>query len=317
METVPFFMQLIVGFKIIKSIHNMLYSSTLSEVSCNTNTGIEYEIALFYLLLKIKPKEQAKVLKALDSRSDANKIKSIISQTDTTPIENALHNRGLIMEDVSFETQNDTVGPSDIVMCVKDGVTHTKIGLSVKYANTCTLNVTGRNFITDAQISQLKKQLPVYTKKYIQEMTKNYGSVDQWFRLRKPSKVTDAFIDLIRDAVIVNWGKVRNKSTLLSALFHSNSPIEFWVVTYGKNGFTLKTKPQTVDISRANDVSVAKYQTSYVAFYLDGIMVGHMQVKFNNGFLEKCKKKTPDITHQGIQMSYGQPFTSWNFSVEK
>lgn len=295
----------------------MLYSSTLSEISNNINTGVEYEIALFYKLLRGNSSERTKVMAALDSRSDASKVKSIISQTDTTSIEDALKSRGLTLDDVTFETQNDEVGPADIVMIVSNGKSKTKIGLSVKYANTCTLNVTGRNFITDSQISQLKSQLPVYTQKYIQEMVQKYGDVGNWFRKRKPSETTDAYIDLIRDAVIANWKNVKNKTTLLSALFHGDSPIEFWVVTYGNNGFALKTKPQTIDMSRANDVTVDKYQTSYVAFYLDGTMVGHMQVKFNNGFIEKCKKTTPDVTYQGVRMAYGQPFSSWNFSVEK
>lgn len=295
----------------------MLYENTLSEISNNVNTGVEYEIALFYKLLKGIPSEQNKVMIALNSRNDASKIKNIISQTDTTSIENALKARGLNLDDVTFETQNDEVGPADIVMLVSNVDSKKKIGLSVKYANTCTLNVTGRNFITDNQISKLKNQLPEYTQKYIQEMVHKYGDVGNWFRMRKPSETTDAYIDLIRDAVIANWKNITNKTTLLSALFHSNSPIEFWVVTYGNNGFTLKTKPQTIDVSRANDVTVGKYQTSYVAFYLDGTMVGHMQVKFNNGFIEKCKKASPDITYQGERMAYGQPFSSWNFSVEK
>lgn len=295
----------------------MLYSSTLSEISNNINTGVEYEIALFYKLLSGNSSEQTKVMDAINTRYDVSKIKGIISQTDMASIENALKMRGLILDDVTFETQNDEVGPADIVLLVHNGSTKSKIGLSVKYANTCTLNVTGRNFITDSQINQLKKQLPAYTQKYIQEMTRKYGDVGNWFRMRKPSDTTDEYIDLIRDAVIENWKNVRNKTSLLSALFHSDSPIEFWVVTYNSGGYTLKTKPQTIDMSRANDVTVGKYQTSFVSFYLDGTMVGHMQVKFNNGFVEKCKKKTPDVICQGVEMAYGQPFSSWNFSVEK
>ena len=226
--------------------------------------------------------------------------------------------RGLSLFDVSFETQNDEVGPADVVMHTKDkNGESSKIGLSIKFSNTCTLNVTGRNFITDDQISHLRDLLPDYTNRYIQEMTKLYGNVNNWFRMRKPSTITDEYIDLIRDEVIKNWGNVRNKTSLLSALFHSDSPIEFWVITYTNRNYILKTKPQTIDMSRANDVTVGKYQTSYVAFYLDGNMVGHMQVKFNNGFIEKCKKTTPDVTYQGVRMSYGQPFSSWNFSVEK
>ncbi len=296
----------------------MLYDNTLNEIRANVNTGVEYEIALFYALLDIKPNEQAQVMKALTARYDASKIKRIINYTSTKSIINALKQRGLILIDATFETQNDKVGPADVVMVVVDSTGgESKIGLSIKFANTCTLNVTGRNFITDTQIAQLRAQLPTYTDKYIQEMTDMYGDVKNWFRMRKPSKITDAYIDLIRDEVIKNWKNVPNKTSLLSALFHSDSPIEFWVVTYSDKGYSLKTKPQTIDKSRVGDVTVGKYQTSYVAFYLDGTVVGHMQVKFNNGFVEKCKKTVPDVTHQSIHMSYGQPFSSWNFSVEK
>ena len=296
----------------------MLYDYTLSEISVNINTGVEYEIALFYVLLSIKPNEQTQVMKAIQGRWDAAKVKSIISYTNPRVITDALQRCGLTLHDVSFETQNDEVGPADVVMHTKDSTgKSSKIGLSIKFANTCTLNVTGRNFITDAQISQLRSLLPTYTKRYIQEMTDTYGSVTNWFRMRKPSKMTDAYIDLIRDEIIKNWPNVKNKTTLLSALFHSDSPIEFWVITYTDKGYSLKTKPQTIDMSRAGDVKVGKYQTSYVAFYLDNIMVGHMQVKFNNGFVEKCKKAHPDVVCEGVAMAYGQPFSSWNFSVEK
>lgn len=296
----------------------MLYHNTLNEITSNINTGVEYEIALFYRLLENKPAEQKQVMSAIQSRYDAVKVKSIITYTDTNIILSSLKSHGLEYLDAAFETQNDEVGPADIVLITKDNSSkQVKIGLSVKYANTCTLNVTGRNFITDAQISELRAKLPKYTQDYISEMTAIYGDVSKWFRMRKPSRVTDAYIDLIRDAVISNWKNVQNKTSLLSALFHSDSPIEFWVVTYTNTGYTLKTKPQTIDMRRAGDVTVGKYQTSYVAFYLDGVMVGHMQVKFNNGFVEKCKKINPDVICQGVKMAYGQPFSSWNFSVEK
>ena len=294
----------------------MLYPNTLYEIATNINTGVEYEIALFYQLVCVD--EQRQILTAVNKRADKNKVLGIIKQTDITPIVLALQKCGLQLSDATFETQNDEVGPSDVVMLVFDSKgNESKIGISIKYANTCTLNVTGRRFITDAQIAELKKQLPIYTTKYIDEMTAAYGSVANWFRLRKPSTTTDAFIDLIRDAVIENWSNVEDKPTLLSTMFHSDSPIEFWVVTYTNKGYILSTEPQTIEIGRANDVTVAKYQTSYVAFYLDGKKVGQMQVKFNNGFVEKCRKNKPDVVCEGVKMAYGQPFSSWNFSVEK
>lgn len=296
----------------------MLHTETLSEISRNTNTGVEYEIALFYQLLKIKPDEQSKVMEAIRTRSDADKINAIIAYTKVAKIEKELRDRGLELVDASFETQNDKIGPADIVMYVKDHDEETyNIGLSVKYSNKCSFNVTGRHFIPDDQIAHLRAQLPDYTKRYIKEMTKKYGDVSNWFRKRKASATTDQFVDQLRDAVVANWPNVTDKTTLLSALFHSDSPIEFWVVTYTSRYYRLRTHPQTIDMSRAADVTVAKHQTSYVAFYLDGTMVAHMQVKFNNGFIEECKKKHPDVVCQGVDMAYGQPFSSWNFCVEK
>ena len=296
----------------------MLYTNTLNEIETNINTGVEYEIALFAKLIEANSDEYQKVITSINKRYDKGKIMSILHDTKTRPILDSLAVRNLKLKDATFETQNDNVGPADIVMIVEDtNNNESKIGLSVKYANTCTLNVTGKNFITDSQIRNLRSLLPSYTQKYIQEMTNLYGGVNNWFRMRKPSKTTDAYIDLIRDAVISNWPNVKNKTKLLSALFHKDSPIEFWVITYLRNGYELRTKPQTIDMNRSEDVEVRKFQTSYVAFYLDNKMVGHMQVKFNNGFIEKCKKAKPDVIHEGVRMAYGQPFSSWNFSVEK
>lgn len=138
-------------------------------------------------------------MNAICTRKDAYKIKSIIAQTNITPIKDALRNIGCNLIDSSFETQNDEVGPADIVMHVIDNHGENKdIGLSVKYANTRTLNVTGRNFITQSQIDKLQSLLPQYTNLYIKEMTDSYGDVQNWFRKRKPSTTTDKFIDLIR-----------------------------------------------------------------------------------------------------------------------
>ena len=293
----------------------MLYSYTIQEIRQNINTGVEYEIALFYKLLSTA--ERQIISDAINSRFDRTKIYNIIEHTNIAPILNVLESRDLILYDVSFETQNDNIGPSDIVLHLKDSNDkNLQIGISVKYANTCSLNVTGRRFISELQISTLKEELPRYTNMYIKEMSDKYGDINNWFRKRKPSSTTDEYIDLIRDAVIENWSNITDKPNLLSALFHSDSPIEFWVITYNKNGYILKTEPATVEVSRAQDIIIRKYQTSYVAFYLNNRMIGRMQIKFNNGFIEKCKKKNADLIYQDVKISYGKPFSSWNFSIE-
>lgn len=98
----------------------MLYHNTLNEITSNINTGVEYEIALFYKLLENKPAEQKQVMSAIQSRYDAAKVKSIITYTDTNIILSSLNKRGLEYVDAAFETQNDEVGPADIVLITKD-----------------------------------------------------------------------------------------------------------------------------------------------------------------------------------------------------
>lgn len=295
----------------------MLYHYTLNEIRTNVNPGVEYEIALFYVLCT-DTQERNQIMSAIKQRGDMNKVLSIINRTSSQEINSFLANRGLSLVDCSFETQNDDVGPADIVMHVEDNAgKQSKIGLSIKYANTCTLNVTGRRFITDAQISNLRQRQVQYTDQYVKEMTATYGSVENWFRKRKPSESTNQFIDLVRDAVIENWPYLTDKEALLEDLYQSSSPIEYWVFKYTNRSYEINNKPFHVSSQLANRIEVRKMDTSYVAFYLDDTRIGHMQVKFNNGFVEKCKKQKADLVVEGVRMSYGQPFSSWNFSIEQ
>lgn len=299
----------------------MLGSNTLREIRTNVNTGVEYEIALFYKLLP-SVEEKRQVLESINARSDAATVLSIFRNTDVSKIMFELTQRQLSLVDVSFETQNDEVGPSDVVMIVggQDGKTR-KIGLSVKFDNSCTLNVTGRKFITDDQIEKLKSYYPAFAKRYCEEMSELYGHAENWHR--KKSHTTDEFIDLIRDEVIANWPNIKDKATLLSNLFHSDSPIEFWVYLYTRTSHRLYTNPYSVPLSRVNDVQVGKDSSQYIAFYLDGRRLARMQVKFNNGIIEykydhkgRAKRQYADFVKDGIEFIYGAPFGSWNFSVE-
>lgn len=302
----------------------MLGSNTLREIRINVNTGVEYEIALFYKLLT-KDEEKRLVLEAIQARNDASTVLSIYRKTDTSGILFELRQRQLSLQDVSFETQNDEVGPSDVVMYVEDELgKQQQIGLSVKYSNTCTLNVSGMYFITKQQRQVLERQLVEYTRLYIDEMTRTFGGVQKWFRMRKPSRTTDQYIDLIRDAVIQNWQNVPDKQRLFDFLFHADSPIEYWVYEYKTNNrYKLNCSPMKVGHRDVPCIEIRKYQTSYVAFYLFGERIAHMQVKFNNGFLESVynskgvrKIANSDFTHDGVEMVYGKPFGSWNFSIE-
>lgn len=295
----------------------MITQKTISEIRNNFNTGVEFEIALFRCLLEDES-EIREVDSAIQARRDARTVNSIIRQTSTKSILDELRARSLFLADVSFETQNDDVGPSDIVMLTKtsSGATE-KIGISVKYANTCTLNATGRKFLTESQILELKRKLADFTDEYIFEMTRLHGHVGNWFRKRKPSATTDKYIDLIREEVISNWSHKSevNKYDILMEAYQETSPIEYWVYTYTAMSQVLETHPYKIAPSDISRVELKKYQTSYIGFYLHDRLIGKMQVKFNNGFVEKCKKIHPDRIVEGVRMSFGQPFTSWNFCL--
>lgn len=293
----------------------MIYPSTIHEIRHNSNPGVEYEIALFYVLLK-DVEEKRMISDAFRCRTDADIINNIIARTDIGPIVDALKLQGLTYVDCSFETQNDDVGPADIVLHLSNDK---KLGISVKYSNTCTLNLTGINFISPEQKTQLELKQIEYTKKYICEMCKQFGPAYNWFRKRKFSKSTEDFIDLIREAVIENWNNIprTKKEKLLQSLYHADSPIDYWVVEYTKRTMILNSNPIKIPTNKACSVKLRKYKTSFIAFYLDEVRIGHMQVKFNNGILECCKKATPDLIVDGIDMVYGKPFSSWNFNIER
>ena len=295
----------------------MITAKTLSEIRNNINTGVEYEIALFRRLLP-QPNEQMMVDEAINSRYDSRTVNQIIRQTNTDIVFDALNRIGATLEDISFETQNDSVGPSDLVMTVRNyNGAVAQLGISVKYANTCTLNATGRKFLTESQIAELRAQLPAYTKAYVEEMSRLYGHAQNWFRKRKPSFTTDNFIDLIREAVIVNWNfkSAEEKISILKEAYQETSPIDYWVYTYSTTSCFVDTAPYKISPADMPMVTLGKYQTSYVGFYLYNQLIGKMQVKFNNGFVEKSKKVYPDLIVDGIEMAYGQPFTSWNFCL--
>jgi len=298
----------------------MKLSLNLSDVETdivrNVNPGIEYELALFYKIKAHLGKDESYIFSLLRSRTDFDRIERIIGYTDISLILNNLNSNNLSMCDCTLETQNDEVGPADVVLLVQNSEGETScIGISVKYNNTCTLNVTGRRFITDTQIAVLRNELKNMTPEYIKEMNFKYGSIDNWFRKRKPSDVTDNFIDSVRDAVISNWENVEDKEHLFGDLFQSSAPIPFWVYEYRSRQVRLITAPFFVTETDIPNIVPKKYQTSYVGFFLKDRLIAKMQVKFNNGFIERCKKRNPDLVEHGVKISYGQPFSSWNFSV--
>ena len=300
----------------------MLYSNTLNEIADNINTGIEYEIALFYQL--VCADEQRQILTAINKRADKDKVLNIIRQTDITPIIVALQKRGLQLSDATFETQNDEVGPSDVVMYICDTKKEKyKIGLSAKYDNSCTCNCSHHYFISASDKNNIKAKLPEYAMRHIEKMNELFGDISFWFRNRKCkySDISNEYIDLIRNCIIYNWRRKsqQEKRSILSVLLQMISPIEFWVCTFTKNkDIKLNTTPFRIKPEEVNRVKLTKNAGQFIQFSIDSNVFAQMQVKFNNGIIEKykCKRKLPDIEYNGVKIKYGDPFGSWNFSVK-
>jgi hypothetical protein len=281
----------------------------------NNNTGIEFEYALFYLL-NLEQYQTIFIKEVVNHHQFKDRILGIIASTDIKELIYNLKTISWTSFKVKLATQVDDIGPADIIL--QDSKIQ-NLGLSVKYQNNCTLNVSSRYFLTEESTIELKNELHNSCKKYISEMISNYGDTVNWFRQRKTSTETDKYIDKIRERVISDWFKKTNdeRKELLSKLVHADSPISFWVVKFvnSKNGYKLDLNTNPIKYLDPNFVTLTKEATSYIGFKLNNKLFAKMQVKFNNGILEKTKGNKSDFSLDGILMKMGDPFGSWNFSI--
>lgn len=322
----------------------MLHENTLNEIRTSNLPCVEYEIGMFLCLLT-KQDEIEAVNNAASSRDDYQKILSIANVTNKEAILNILSYAGMRFEDVSFESQNDEVGPADIVIIATNRHREQKkIGISVKYDNDCICNYTGRDILTEEQIIELKSQIPVYAERYLAEMMERFCSFREWYRIRFNTKqkisslVTNEYIDLVRDAVVERWSSMTNeeKDRFLYKVYRTDSPLDYWIYSFQKRGkFILCTNPPYIRRSSYSRVSVDKIAGQYLGFFLDNQLLGKTQVKFNNGIFERYSPKKlqhaiesndhtiinqilsrfveqgQGIVYEGVPLKYGMPFTSW------
>ena len=80
---------------------------------------------------------------------------------------------------------------------------------------------------------------------------------------------------------------------------------------FTKKKLKVLEKPN-IDIDVCN-IDIAKYKGSYIGFYNNDNLICKMQVKFNNGILERANPDTKDvICVDGVYMKMGDAFGSWN-----
>jgi len=281
----------------------------------NNNVGIEFEYALCYLL-DSEANRNIFLQEVINHHLFKERILTIIANTSNLNILlTKLNTISWTTFQVKLATQVDTIGPADIVL--QNPGSH-NLGLSVKYQNDCTLNLSSKYFLSAESVLELKNELRSACPRFILEMNSNFGKAENWFRQRKKSKETDRYIDKIRDRVIADWNEKTHaaKKELLSKLVHADSPIPFWVVKFkkSKQGFVLKIDINPITQLDPNTIELTKIAGSSIGFKTDKVLLGKLQVKFNNGFLEREKGNSFDFSQEGIKMKIGDPFGSWNFS---
>ena len=281
----------------------------------NINTGIEFEYALFSLLNNGEL-QNVFLNEVVLYHPFKDRIELIIAKTNIEVLKRIITRKFNSNYEIFLATQIDNIGPADIILQDNVGCT---LGLSVKYQNNCTLNVSSKYFITEQSAMELKNELKISCQNYILEMNIKYGSTNEWFRKRKTSIETDKFIDTVRNKVIQDWMKKSTieKKELLDKLVHADSPIIFWVVKFRDSlrGFQFEINENPIKKLLPDDVVLTKEATSFIGFNVNGTLFAKMQVKFNNGILEKAKGNYSDFIIDGIKIKNGDPFGSWNFSI--
>lgn len=288
------------------------------EWSNNNNVGVEYEFALYYLLLDVKFREIFKNI-TINNHAKKEKILQIIDAQKANIYQQISKTEYSTYKYVYLSTQDDTVGPSDIILYENENKTGNVIGLSVKYNNSCNVNMSSHYFLTANDKEYLKNIQKEYTNRHIDYQLDNRGDVENWFRIRKCSTTpySTGIIDAIREHVIIRWnnGNV-DKQNVVDKLYQTDSPINYEVWKFTKKKLKVLEKPNIA--INPNDINIAKYRSSYIGFYHGDTLLCKMQVKFNNGILERATPDSKDaICVNDVYMKMGDAFGSWNCTPVK
>jgi len=292
----------------------------VEELVNNRNTGIEFEygVALALMTEVQALKFEDKILK---NHPYKDRIINIGKSTKAS-----LTN---LIDEISCEdhyvslaaTQNDTLGCSDVLICCNEEI---KFGISVKFNNTNNWNPSSRYFLSNKSIDDLRTQYKkIYLPKYIADMRRQFGKCktiegtrNTWSRKR--SDVTDEFIDLIRDEVIDSWNNktIEEKEKIVRDGFQVYSPVDYYIVNVRPDLSLTLSKPYKADHFSIDSITLNKHKKSFVSFEVDGKIIVKLQVKFNNGFLEKARNETlSTFKIDEILFKEGDPFGSWNFNI--
>ncbi len=282
------------------------------NIENNKNTGISYEISVFLAIVEYFGGDTTDLINDISNREDFNSIIENSNKMKSFDFSNFFKKYNLSeVNKINLTTQDDTVGPSDIVI-------NDNFGISIKYDNKCNFNPTGRRFLSRTDISEFKKDLKNYSNSYVSEMNEKYGVVNNWFRNRGcKSETINVIINTLKSKVVSNWDSMSltDKNKIIGDIYHLNSPIDYVIMKIDKKiNISIDDKPFNFDVSKIKLVN--EENSHYVTFTYENDVIGKMQVKFNNGMLENYKGKSkPDVVIGDYRIKYGNAISSWNFNL--
>jgi hypothetical protein len=284
--------------------------------SNNNNVGVEYEFALYYLLLDAKFRDIFKNI-TINNHTKKEKILQIIEVQKANIYQQISKPEYSTYKYVYLATQDDTVGPSDIVLYENVDMSGNVLGLSVKYNNNCNVNMSSSYFMTSNAKNELKRFQKEQTYKHIEYLINTKGHPNNWFRKRKSTPYSVTCIDIIRNRIIHNWNnQYVNKQIIIDKLYQTDSPIDYEVWKFTKKKLKVIEKP--IFDYNINEIYVSKYKKSYIGLYINDNLICKIQVKFNNGILERTNPNNKNaICINGIYMKMGDAFGSWNCTPVK
>lgn len=288
------------------------------EWSNNNNIGVEYEFALYYLLLDNDYRDIFNKL-TIYNHIKKDKILQIIEIQRDNIYQQISKPEYTLYKYVYLATQDDTVGPADIVLYENDDRTGNVLGLSVKYNNSCNVNMSSSYFLTANDKDELKKFQKDWIQNHIDYLVNKKGHAKNWFRQRKcgATSYSVSCIDIIRNRAIHNWNNgYINKQDITDKLYQSDSPIDYKIWKFTKKKLKVLEKP--FFDGNINEIIIDKYRKSYLGLYINDNLICKIQVKFNNGILERSDPKSKNtICVDDIYMKMGDAFGSWNCTPVK
>lgn len=285
----------------------------------NRNPGREHELAIRLALALTYGLKNDATISFVKAHPRADFINELALQIRSSLNDLIILPTGGCALDIRDATQDDSIGPSDLVIQYSVEKDNYELGISAKFETDVSHNPSGRKFLSADQVEKLKNTLRKITiPEYIFEMTCKYGERipssdgrDNWYR--KPSEVTSDFIYKIGQIVADRWNNsldLDKKRIIANDLSHTKASIPYIVIRIDGPPYKVRIvdedRPKISFLDVDNVECVPKEKSQYVYFFnctLRNAPIARMQVKFNNGILRVKGGKT----------IIGDPFGSWNF----